>query len=155
MYPYPVHTCPRNTSTQDMCIHRKPTGANLHPSVYPSTRLCTHIGPFAYMSTQVLTYMLGRVRNSGGPLALSKGDTIPSSLWSCWEIWYFEALFSCSRPLAIAWISCHWCWQCSFLVTLLASWAYGDLENRDSSCTIAIGQKPDFCLLGPRAQLGQ
>lgn len=37
----------------------------------------------------------------------------------------------------------------------LAGWAYGGLENRDPTCTIATGQKLDFYLLGPRAQLGQ
>lgn len=84
--PTPCARMPGRTSTQSLCTHRKPTGANLHLSVCPSTRLCTHTGQYAHMSTQVLTYMLGRVRDSGGPLASSKDDTIPSSLWSCPEI---------------------------------------------------------------------
>lgn len=84
--PIPCVRMPGSTSTQNLCTHRKPTGTNLHLSVCPSTCLCTHTGRYAHMSTQVLTSMLGRIRDSGGPLASSKDDKIPSSLWSCPKI---------------------------------------------------------------------
>lgn len=88
-----AYTCTHSLCThiQEVQVHRTCvlTGSpqeQTYPSVYPSTCLCTHTGRYAHMSTQVLTYMLGRVRDSGGPLASSKRDTIPSSLWSCPEI---------------------------------------------------------------------
>lgn len=83
--PIPCARMPGSTSTQNLCTHRKPTGTNLL-SQSAQAHVCTHTGQDAHMSTQVLTSMLGRVRDSGGPLASSKDDTIPSSLWSCPKI---------------------------------------------------------------------
>lgn len=75
-------TCTRSLCTyaQEVQVHRM---CVLIGSPHMQTCIClARIMPVhAHVSTQVLTCMLGRVRDSGGPFASSTVDSIPSSFW--------------------------------------------------------------------------